>query len=92
MLEFQVVDGRDQVKAEPKAFAAISITFTQDAKGFQLAQDIFNQNPLAGQYSLARFLFLAQRMKFCFLGRCLATGVQGDQPLLTAIRQSTSGR
>jgi hypothetical protein len=42
--EFQVTDGSNQVETQPKAFAAISVALTQNAKDFQPANDIFNQN------------------------------------------------
>ena len=89
LLEFQIVDGRNQIEPKPEAFATISIAFTQDAKDFQFAQDVFNYNPLARQCSIASFLVRAQRMKFRFLGRRVAVGMNFGQSLITGICQST---
>lgn len=44
MFEFQVVYGSDQVETKTKAFATISIAFTQNAKDFQLANNVLDQN------------------------------------------------
>jgi hypothetical protein len=43
-LEFHVADGSDQVETQSKAFAAISVTLTQNAKDFQPADNVLNQN------------------------------------------------
>ena len=46
MIEFQIVDSSNQVEAKAKAYAAISIAFAQNAKDFQLANDVLDQNAL----------------------------------------------
>ena len=46
--EFQVVDGRNQIETQPKAFSPITVALTQDPKDFQLANDVLDQNALLG--------------------------------------------
>jgi len=40
--EFHVADGSNQVETQSKTFVKIAIPFAQNAKGFQLANDILN--------------------------------------------------
>ena len=60
--EFEIMDGGDQIEAQSKAFASISITLTQDAKNLQTTNDILDQNTLMRQFAVAGFLFLCERM------------------------------
>ncbi len=83
--EFEVVDGSDQIEAQPKAFSPITVTLTQDPKDFQLADDILDQNAFPGQLAVGNLLLCAQRMKFTFLGWRLAVGVQAGQSLIASI-------
>jgi len=46
MIEFHVVDGSNQVEAQAEAFATIPIALTQNAKDFQSADDVLDQNAL----------------------------------------------
>jgi hypothetical protein len=69
--EFHVTDGSNQIETQSKTFAAISVALTQNAKDFQPANDVFNQNTFSCQGSIAGVLFRAQRMKFTLLGRRL---------------------
>jgi len=46
MIEFHIVDGSDQIEAKSKAFASVSIAFTQNTKDLQLANDVLDQNAL----------------------------------------------
>lgn len=46
MIEFHIVDGSNQIEAKSKAFATISITFTQNTEYLQLANDVLDQNAL----------------------------------------------
>ena len=41
---FHIVDCSNQIKSQTKAFTTVAIAFTQNAKDFQLANNIFNQN------------------------------------------------
>ncbi len=60
--EFEIMDGRDQIETQGKAFAAIPITLTQDAKDLQTANDVLNQNTLTRQLVVTGFLFFRKRM------------------------------
>ena len=46
--EFEVVDGRNQIETQAKAFSAITVAFTQNPKDFQLADDVLYQNAFLG--------------------------------------------
>jgi hypothetical protein len=43
-IEFDVTNGCNQIEAQAKAFAAITIAFTQNTKDLQPANDVFNQD------------------------------------------------
>ena len=44
--EFEVVNGSDQVETQGKTFSPVSVTFTENTKNLQAANDIFNQDTL----------------------------------------------
>ncbi len=88
--EFEIMDGRDQIETQGKAFAAISITLTQDAKDLQAANDILDQNTLMRQPAVTCLLVFRQRMEFGFFHRRLGILVPVLQALVASIRQTTN--
>lgn len=42
--EFKVVNSRDQIEPQSKAFTPIAVPLTHNAKDFQTANSLFNQN------------------------------------------------
>ena len=88
LVEFKVVNCGDQIEAQIKSFSAVPIPFTQDAKHFQLAKYMFNQNPSASQCPISLLLSFRQSVIFGFLERRLTVFVKVCQALITRIRQN----
>jgi hypothetical protein len=84
--EFHVADSSNQVEAQSKTFVSISKAFTQNARDFQSANNVLNQNKLSRQRPIASLLFLVQHMQFAFPGRCFAVWVKFCKSLITGIR------
>jgi hypothetical protein len=70
-----IVNGSNEIEAQSKAFSAISITFTQDAKNLQFTNDMLDINALARNSSIFFFLLRRQRVVLGFLVRCFAVSV-----------------
>ena len=75
ILEPYVGGGGNQIEARPKAFPPIAIPLAQNAKDFQLANDILDQDAFSSQGTIPASLFCAQRMQLGFLGRGLTVGM-----------------
>jgi hypothetical protein len=48
-VKFKIVDSSDENEAQSEAFTPIAITFTQDTKYLQSADDMFTENALTHQ-------------------------------------------
>jgi hypothetical protein len=59
-IEFQIVDRGNQIEAQTKPFPSIPIALTQNAKDFQLANNVLDQNPFSGQGTILSSLLLTQ--------------------------------
>lgn len=77
ILEFQVVDSGNQIKAQTKPVPPIAIALTQDAKDFQLANNVLNQYAFSRQGAIAGFLLCAQWVQLGVLDWSLAVGMDG---------------
>jgi len=55
VVEFEVVNCRDQVETQSKSFPTVTIPLTQNAKDFQLAKYMFNHNSFSCQTPIALF-------------------------------------
>ena len=73
--KLNVVDASDKVEAETEAFATTPVTFCEDAKNLELADDTLDVKPEAGQGALSTFFFIAQRMMLAGFRRQEAVGV-----------------
>ena len=63
-IDFKVVNRSNQVEAQSKSLSAITISLTQDTKHFQFTKNMFNQNPLASQGTIALLLSFRERVIF----------------------------
>jgi len=61
--EFKVVNCSDKIESERKAFAPVSVPFTQDPKNLQLANDVLDQNTFMRKLSITFLLLFRQLMK-----------------------------
>jgi hypothetical protein len=60
------VEGRDQVEAQGKALAPITITLTQDAEHLEPPNKVFGCDTLTGQLPVVCCMLCAQRVVFTF--------------------------
>ena len=54
-MEFEVVDGSDQVETQAKAFTPIAIAVAQNMKNLQSSDNMFAEDALAGQFAIGAF-------------------------------------
>lgn len=75
-MKFEVVNGSNQIETQSKTFASIAIAFTQNSKNLQATNDMLSENALAGEFTISRFLYDCERVKFRFLSWYSALGMQ----------------
>ena len=56
MFEFQIVDSGNEIEPKSESFAPIPITLTKNAKDFKATENVLDQDTLARQSSIGRFL------------------------------------
>ena len=88
MFECIVIQTGNQIDAQHKTTTAISIPLRQDAKDFQMPDDMFNHHALSRQSFIKLFLLIGQFAAFRFLERCSRLFMQFKQSLITAVRQT----
>ena len=69
MIDLPVIKGGDEVDAEAEAFAARPVAVGQDAETLEGADDVLDDDALAGLGAIGVFLFFCQRMKLGFFER-----------------------
>ncbi len=83
-----IIQSGYQIDPQHKAAAAISVAFAQDAKDFQMSDDVFNYHALACQPPVKSFLLGGQLAAFRLLERYPRVFVQSRQSLITAVAQT----
>jgi hypothetical protein len=85
-----ICHSRQQIEAQTKAFAPITITLTQDAKHFEPCQSVFDNHASARQLPILMFLLACEGMMFAFLVRRLTIGVPTVQAPISRIGQAAT--
>jgi len=79
-----------QIEAQPKAFAPITITLTQDAKHLEPPQSMFDNHALTGQLPVLILLLGCERMMLTLFMRRLTVGVPTVQTPVAGIGQTAA--
>ena len=83
-----VVNGRNQVKAQPKPLAPVAVALRQNPKDFQAADDVFYHETLLRQLPVGLLFLVGERVQLAFLVRRLAVGMMPHQAQIAAVRQA----
>lgn len=90
MTDFVIIQSGNQVEAQSESAAAIAIPFRDDAKDFQMPNDVLDQHFAPRQLTVSAPLFFAQLFALRLFDRCLRIGVFLLQALITGISEQTN--
>lgn len=70
------MDTGDEVETQVEAFAATAVTLAENAKDFELTDDLFDAQAKTSQRAVGLFLLVGERVTLAGFGRQTGMGVQ----------------
>ncbi len=88
MIKCIIIQSGNQIDAQPQAATVVAIIFRQNTEDFQVPYNMLDHHSFLCQLLVELFLFSRQFTAFRLLERCPRVGVQINQSLITAVRQT----